>query len=122
MMENVDQDRKHAIDAAIVRTMKSRKVLQHQQVRGAHSCQISSSEMWSEWLHIFPSPQEYTTLLLIWVAWAMPSRAIRSCQGSGDPKGSIVLYYKQQLKHLPACCAAGAGGSAAAAAHVPARH
>ena len=32
-MENVDQDRRHAIDAAIVRTMKSRKVLQHQQVR-----------------------------------------------------------------------------------------
>ena len=31
-MENVDQDRRHAIDAAIVRTMKSRKVLQHQQV------------------------------------------------------------------------------------------
>ena len=32
VMENVDQDRRHAIDAAIVRTMKSRKVLQHQQV------------------------------------------------------------------------------------------
>ena len=33
VMENVDQDRRHAIDAAIVRTMKSRKVLQHQQVQ-----------------------------------------------------------------------------------------
>ncbi len=37
-MENVDQDRRHAIDAAIVRTMKSRKVLQHQQVCLGLSC------------------------------------------------------------------------------------
>ena len=39
VMENVDQDRRHAIDAAIVRTMKSRKVLQHQQVcNGLSQC------------------------------------------------------------------------------------
>jgi hypothetical protein len=34
VIEDVDKDRRYAIDAAIVRTMKSRKVLQHQQVRG----------------------------------------------------------------------------------------
>ncbi len=33
VIEDVDKDRRYAIDAAIVRTMKSRKVLQHQQVR-----------------------------------------------------------------------------------------
>ena len=32
VVEDVDKDRRYAIDAAIVRTMKSRKVLQHQQV------------------------------------------------------------------------------------------
>lgn len=32
VMEDVDKDRRYAIDAAIVRTMKSRKVLQHQQL------------------------------------------------------------------------------------------
>ena len=32
VIEDVDKDRRYAIDAAIVRTMKSRKVLQHQQV------------------------------------------------------------------------------------------
>ena len=32
VVEDVDKDRRHAIDAAIVRTMKSRKVLGHQQV------------------------------------------------------------------------------------------
>ena len=40
VMENVDQDRRHAIDAAIVRTMKSRKVLQHQQVHHWAFCCI----------------------------------------------------------------------------------
>ncbi len=30
VMEDVDKDRRYAIDAAIVRTMKSRKVLAHQ--------------------------------------------------------------------------------------------
>jgi hypothetical protein len=33
VIEDVDKDRKYAIDAAIVRTMKSRKVLGHQHVR-----------------------------------------------------------------------------------------
>lgn len=33
VIEDVDKDRKYAIDAAIVRTMKSRKVLNHQHVR-----------------------------------------------------------------------------------------
>lgn len=32
VLEDVDKDRRYSIDAAIVRTMKSRKVLQHQQV------------------------------------------------------------------------------------------
>jgi cullin 1 len=32
VIEDVDKDRRYAIDAAIVRTMKSRKVLQHQQL------------------------------------------------------------------------------------------
>lgn len=32
VVEDVDKDRRHSIDAAIVRTMKSRKVLGHQQV------------------------------------------------------------------------------------------
>lgn len=32
VIEDVDKDRRYAIDAAIVRTMKSRKVMQHQQV------------------------------------------------------------------------------------------
>ena len=32
VVEDVDRDRRYSIDAAIVRTMKSRKVLQHQQV------------------------------------------------------------------------------------------
>lgn len=32
VVEDVDKDRRYAIDAAIVRTMKSRKVLQHQQL------------------------------------------------------------------------------------------
>lgn len=31
--EDVEKDRRYAIDAAIVRTMKSRKTLNHQQVR-----------------------------------------------------------------------------------------
>jgi hypothetical protein len=30
VIEDVDKDRRYAIDAAIVRTMKSRKALQHQ--------------------------------------------------------------------------------------------
>jgi cullin 1 len=32
VIEDVDKERKYTIDAAIVRTMKSRKVLQHQQL------------------------------------------------------------------------------------------
>jgi cullin 1 len=32
VIEDVDKDRRHAIDAAVVRTMKSRKVMQHQQL------------------------------------------------------------------------------------------
>ena len=32
VVEDVAKDRQHSIDAAIVRTMKSRKVMQHQQV------------------------------------------------------------------------------------------
>jgi len=32
VIEDVDKDRRYAIDAAIVRTMKSRKALQHQQL------------------------------------------------------------------------------------------
>ena len=32
VVEDVDKDRRYAIDAAVVRTMKSRKVLQHQQL------------------------------------------------------------------------------------------
>lgn len=32
VVEDVDKDRRFAIDAAVVRTMKSRKVLQHQQL------------------------------------------------------------------------------------------
>merc|ERR1719199_1108306 len=32
VVEDVDKDRRYAIDAAIVRTMKSRKVLPHQQL------------------------------------------------------------------------------------------
>ena len=32
VLEDVDKDRRYAIDAAIVRTMKSRKVLPHQQL------------------------------------------------------------------------------------------
>ena len=37
VVEDVDRDRRYSIDAAIVRTMKSRKVLQHQQVRSLFS-------------------------------------------------------------------------------------
>jgi cullin 1 len=33
VVEDVAKDRQHAIDAAIVRTMKSRKVMNHQQVQ-----------------------------------------------------------------------------------------
>lgn len=36
VVEDVDRDRRYSIDAALVRTMKSRKILQHQQVC-AHS-------------------------------------------------------------------------------------
>lgn len=32
VVEDVDKDRRYAIDAAVVRTMKSRKVLKHQQL------------------------------------------------------------------------------------------
>lgn len=32
VLEDVDKDRRYAIDAAIVRTMKSRKVLKHQEL------------------------------------------------------------------------------------------
>lgn len=32
VIEDLDKDRRYAIDAALVRTMKSRKVLQHQQL------------------------------------------------------------------------------------------
>ena len=34
--EDVEKDRRYAIDAAIVRTMKSRKTLNHQSVSGTH--------------------------------------------------------------------------------------
>ena len=52
VIEDVDKDRRYAIDAAIVRTMKSRKVLQHQQVRwgeisgvlGASTVQVTHQE------------------------------------------------------------------------------
>lgn len=45
VVEDVDRDRRYSIDAAIVRTMKSRKVLQHQQVRchGCHPCSLNHS-------------------------------------------------------------------------------
>ena len=43
VIEDVDKDRRYAIDAAIVRTMKSRKVLQHQQARGP--CASSFSDL-----------------------------------------------------------------------------
>ena len=32
VIEDLDKDRRYAVDAAIVRTMKSRKILQHQQL------------------------------------------------------------------------------------------
>lgn len=35
VIEDVDKDRRYAIDAAIVRTMKSRKMLAHNQVCSA---------------------------------------------------------------------------------------
>jgi hypothetical protein len=40
VIEDVDKDRRYAIDAAIVRTMKSRKIMQHQQVccPASHAC------------------------------------------------------------------------------------
>ena len=37
VVEDVGRDRRHSIDAAVVRTMKSRKVLQHQQVCMNHA-------------------------------------------------------------------------------------
>ena len=43
VIEDVDKDRKYAIDAAIVRTMKSRKVLNHQHVRSSPPSSFADS-------------------------------------------------------------------------------
>ena len=42
VVEDVAKDRQHAIDAAIVRTMKSRKVMNHQQVQASKTDERST--------------------------------------------------------------------------------
>lgn len=46
VVEDVDRDRRYSIDAAIVRTMKSRKALQHQQVGPASLARSPASLAW----------------------------------------------------------------------------
>ena len=52
VVEDVDKDRRYAIDAAIVRIMKSRKVLGHQQL--VSECVEQLSRMFKVFTHANP--------------------------------------------------------------------
>lgn len=62
VIEDVDKDRRYAIDAAIVRIMKSRKVLGHQQLVG--ECVDQLNRMFKVW---FPDVMNYNDFVELFI-------------------------------------------------------
>jgi len=65
VVEDVDKDRRYAIDASIVRIMKSRKVLGYQQL--ITECVEQLSRMFKVWCLLFIMPLE--TALSSYIVW-----------------------------------------------------
>jgi len=68
VVEDVDKDRRYAIDASIVRIMKSRKVLGYQQL--ITECVEQLSRMFKVWHLLFIMPLQ--AALPIFYGWYVP--------------------------------------------------